>query len=267
MYDESFDEAWRLRYGREPGSPIQDLTPFLRHRSVRKYSDKPVSEELMSSLVACAQSAATSSTLQLWSIVSVQDPENRAELATLCSNYNHIRTAKWFLCFIADHYRLKEAAAKVGEDSEGLPYTEFFTMAVIDAALAAERMVCAAEYLGLGICYIGALRNNAPEVKRILDLPEGAFGVFGLCIGWPEEPLTAEIKPRLSQDVVWHREKYNREIDVSEYDARMHDFYEKEKMKGDFTWSMRSGRRVDEHHMTGREILLDWLRSQGFLSK
>src|ERR1044072_9514825 len=117
MYDESFDEAWRLGYGREPGSPIQDLTPFLRHRSVRKYSDKPVSEEQVSSLVACGHPAATSRTLHLSSIVSEQDPENRAELATLCSNYNHIRTAKWFLCFIADHYRLKEAAAKVGEDS------------------------------------------------------------------------------------------------------------------------------------------------------
>lgn len=267
MYTESFEEAWKLRYGQEPDFSFPDLAPFLRHRSVRKYSDKPVSEELMSALVASAQSAATSSTLQLWTIVSVQDPERRETLAKLCDNYDHIRSASWFLCFIADHYRLKQAAAQVGEGAEGLPYAEFFTMAVIDAALAAERMVCAAESIGLGICYIGALRNNAPAVKEILGLPEGTFGSFGLCIGWPEEPLTAEIKPRLSQDVMWHREQYRLDVDVKEYDERMRAFYEAMKMKGDVTWSMRSGRRVDEHHMTGREILLDWLRGQGFLER
>lgn len=221
----------------------------------------------MSALVACAQSAATSSNLQLWSIVSVQDPATRDKIATLSENYEHIRKAGWFLCFIADHYRLKQVAARVGEGAEGLPYTEFYTMAVIDAALAAERMVCAAESLGLGICYIGALRNNAPAIKEILDLPEGAFGVFGLCIGWPAEPLRAEIKPRLRQDAIWHRERYDRDVNVDEYDQRMREFYGAQKMKGDVTWSMRSGRRVDEHHMTGREILFDWLRSQGFLLK
>jgi nitroreductase len=267
MDEETFGEAWRLRYGLEPGFEIPELAPFLRHRSVRRYSDRPVSEELMSSLVAAAQSAATSSNLQLWSVVSVQNPETRERLATLCDNYDHVRRASWFLCFLADHYRLRKVAEQVGEGAEGLPYTEFFTMAVIDAALAAERMVCAAESIGLGICYIGALRNNAPAVKEILALPEGTFGVFGLCIGWPEEPSTAEIKPRLNQTEIWHREKYNLEVDVAEYDQRMTAFYESQKMKGDVTWSMRSGRRVDEHHMTGRELLLDWLRSQGFLKR
>jgi nitroreductase len=265
MFTESFREAWRLRYGEEPAHEMPDLAPFLGHRSIRKYSDKPVSEQLMSDLIACAQSAATSSTLQLWSVVSVQDPERREELAQRCDNYNHIREAPWFLCFLADHYRLREASAKVGESAEGLPYTEFFTMAVIDAALAAERLVCAAESIGLGICYIGALRNDLHFVKETLGLPEGTFGVFGLCIGWPAEPLTSEIKPRLAQTAIWHREKYNSEVDVSEYDERMRAFSESQKMKGDVTWSMRSGRRVDEHHMTGREILFEWLRSQGFL--
>ncbi|MFI5385591.1 MAG: nitroreductase family protein [Fimbriimonadales bacterium] len=265
MSTETFREAWKLRYGFEPSFEFPDLAPFLRHRSVRRYSDRPVSEELMSALMAAAQSAATSSTLQLWSVVSVQEPERRETMVKLCAGYEHVRQAKWFLCFIADHYRLKQAAAKVGECAEGLPYAEFFTMAVVDAALAAERLVCAAESIGLGICYIGALRDHAAEVKDVLGLPEGTFGVFGLCIGWPEEPLGAGIKPRLSQGAVWHRERYDLDVDVSEYDERMRAFYETQEMKGEVTWSMRSGRRVDDHHMTGREILLGWLKSQGFL--
>gem|GEM_PF-5730844 len=44
----------------------------------------------------------------------------------------------------------------------------------------------------------------------------------------------------------------------------MRPFYERQGMKGDATWSMRSGRRVDGHHMTGREVLQPWLQRQGF---
>lgn len=218
----------------------------------------------MKVLIGTAQGAATSSNLQLWSVISVQDPAIREELALLADNYQHIRDAKWFFAFIVDHYRLRQGAAKVGEKAEGLDYAEFFIMGVIDAALAAERFVCASETLGLGICYIGAMRNNAPEVKRILGLPDETFCCFGLCLGWPAEASEAHIKPRLGQDQIWFREKYDTEIDVEEYNGRMRKFYEEEKMKGDVTWSMRSGRRVDNFHLTGREILKPWLEEQGF---
>lgn len=254
-----------MRYGSSAPSDFPDLAPFLGHRSIRAYSDKPIGEDLVSALVASAQSAATSSSLQLWTVVSVQDPDRRNAIAKLCANYDHVRKAPWFLCFIADHYRLKRAAARVGEDAAGLPYAEFFTMAVVDASLAAERLVCAAESVGLGICHIGALRDRVVEVKDLLGLPVGTFGLFGLCIGWPAEHLTAAIKPRLGQGAIWHRERYDLAVDVAEYDERMRTFYESEKMKGEVTWSMRSSRRVDEHHMTGRETLLGWLQGQGFL--
>ena len=263
---ESFAEAWRQRFGMEPPLEAPQLAPFLRHRSVRKYSDKPIPESLVQSLIGVAQSAATSSNLQLWSVVSVQNPETRDELANLADNYEHIRTCQWFFAFLADHFRLKSAAVDVGEEAEGLDYAEFFIMAVIDAALAAERLVCAAESLGLGICYIGAMRNNAPEVKRILNLPERTFCTFGLCLGWAPEPMEAHIKPRLGQDAIWFREKYNRDTDdaITHYNERMRAFYASQKMKGDVTWSMRSGRRVDNFHLTGREILRQWLEGQGF---
>ena len=136
-------------------------------------------------------------------------------------------------------------------------------MALVDASLAAERMVCAAESIGLGICYIGALRNDPQGVADLLQLPEGTFGVFGLCLGWPAEGCTAAIKPRLSPSDVWFRETYGT-ADTAEYDARMRAFYEEQGMKGDVTWSMRSGRRVDDHHLTGREVLKEWLLARGF---
>lgn len=266
MFDESPSEAWSLRYG-SPAPDLPDLQAFLNHRSVRQFADEPVPEPVVQGLVAAAQSAATSSNLQLWTAVSVQDPGRREKITQLCGNQMQVRTAPLFFAFLADVYRLKAAAAKVGESAAGLDYTEFYTMACIDAALAAERMVCAAEYLGYGICYIGGLRNDPEGVKQLLNLPEGVFGVFGLCIGRPSETNSAQIKPRLAQNAVWFQEQYDHEADTEEYDRRMSAFYESQQMKGDVVWSMRSGRRVDGNHMTGRETQLEFVQRQGFLRR
>lgn len=255
--------AWSERFGNVAPEGVAQLLPFLTHRSVRDYSDREVPESMVEGLIGAAQSAATSSNLQLWSVVSVQEFGTRAAIDKLCGNQRQVRNAPWFFAFMIDHYRLRSAAEQVGEPALGLDYNEFFTMAVIDASLAAERMVCAAEHVGLGICYIGALRNDPDGVKALLGLPDGVVGLFGLCLGWPSENNAAAIKPRLDTRSVWFREAYDTQVDVSEYDGRMSEFYASQNMKGDVTWSMRSGRRVDEHHLTGRERLKSFLFEQG----
>lgn len=264
MFEESFAQSWQFRYGALPPFEAPPLDRFLAHRSVRKYSDREIPESTVSALVAAAQSASTSSSLQLWSVVSIQDPERRERMAVLCDNQNQVRRAPWFLAFLADHHRLRAAAAKVGEATEGLDYAEFYLMACVDAALAAERLVCAAESLGIAVCYIGALRNNPQGVSEELSLPPGVFGVFGLCLGYPHETVTSQIKPRLPQSSVWFRERYPEEVSIGDYDDRMRAFYESQKMSGDATWSMRSGRRADNHNLTGREVLREWLERRGF---
>lgn len=266
-FRESVVEAWRGRYSADPPHELPDLGVALNHRSVRKFKPEPIPEAIKAALVASAQSAATSSNLQLWTVIEVN--ERREKIAHLCADQKQVQTAAWFLAFIADHHRIREAGRAVGEEGLGLDYAEFFVMAIVDAALAAERMVTTAESLGIGSCYIGALRNHPAEVAELLDLPSGTFGVFGLCLGYPEEPMSAAIKPRLPQSAVWHRETYQRDVsgEVAEYDEQMRAFYAEQQMKGDATWSMRSGTRVDEHHLTGREVLLEYLRSQGFIRR
>lgn len=246
---------------------MPNIDRFLSHRSIRDYEDRPVDIEIIRSLIAAAQSAATSSNLQQWSVVSVQDPDRRNRIAKLCGDQQQIRDAAWYFAFIADHHRIKSAAEELGENPSGLDFLEFYTMAVIDAALAAERFVCAAESLGLGTCYIGGLRNDPEGVKQLLNLPEGTFGIFGLCLGWPKEDSTAPIKPRLSQDCVWFEETYVPQPDVEEYNLRIKDFYISQKMKGDVTWSMRSAKRVGETQLHGREVLKGWVEQQGFIRR
>lgn len=264
MFTETFVQAWRERFGEEPPIEVPEVGRLLTHRSVRKYSDRPVPEELISVLIGVAQSAATSSNLQLWSIISIHDMEVRRKLDQICEGQEHVVKAPWLFAFVADHHRLKSV---IQQGCEGLDYTEFYTMAIIDVALAAERMVCAAETLGLGICYIGAFRNNPEAVSELLGLPEGTFCPFGFCLGYPADDAKAEIKPRLRQDRIWFRDRYPASIDVQEYNGRMSVFHESQGMRGDVTWTMRSGRRTDNHHLTGREVLLDWLRQRGFLRR
>jgi nitroreductase len=265
MFQETPAEAWKKRFGQEPPEGMPDLGRLLNHRSVRQYSGEPVPEGVVRGLIGAAQSAATSSNLQLWSVVSVQDRATRERIAEKAENYRHIVECAWFLCFLADLNRIRAAATSAGEAADGLDYVEFEVMAVIDAALAAERLVCAAESIGLGTCYIGALRNDVRAVQEILGLPKGVFGVFGLCVGWPAEDATAEIRPRLRAEQVWFRERYPSGHDFSEYDERMRPFYIEQGMKGEVTWSMRSARRVNgsSKSMTGRDALKPWLEEQG----
>jgi len=260
IFSEPLETLWQRRFGQDPPAGIPEaVVPFLRHRSVRKFLPEPIDPAVHEALIAAATSASTSSNLQLYSVVSVQDPERRARIAELCANQEQVKSCAWFVAWFADHQRLRHAAALVGEECNGLDYTEFMLMATIDVALAAERMACAAEALGLGVCYIGALRNNPPGVAELLKAPAGAVGLFGMCLGWPDPSASPAIKPRMSLDSIWHQEAFPDEASIGDYDARMTEFYQEQGMSSSASWSQKSGRRVDEHHLSGREVLREWL--------
>lgn len=267
MFQEPFADLWRARYGSVPApAEIPALTPLFRHRSVREFAPEPVPDDVVRVIFGAAQSAATSANLQLWTAVSVQEPGRRAEIAKLCGDQKQIRDCAWFFAFVVDHYRLEKAARAAGENPAGLDFAEFFAMGCVDAALAAERMTCAAELAGLGACYIGALRNDVEGVKTLLELPGRCFPLFGLCLGKVASSSKAEPKPRLSQPAIWFRERYDASPNLAEYDRRMATFYASQGQKPDFTWSQRSGKRVDgtAKTMTGREGLRPWMEKEGF---
>lgn len=263
MFEEPHEDSWRRRFGEGPPGEAAPLARFLAHRSVRKFDGKEVPEGLVRALLGTAQSAATSSNLQLWSVVSVQDPGRRERLAELCAGQEQVRRAPWFFAFLADHARLQAATEGSPSEPDALGSAEMFTVSVVDAALAAERMVCAAESLGLATCYIGALRDDPRGVAELLALPPGVVGLFGLCLGWPHPEAGSEIKPRLHPSAVWMRERYTPSR-VDEYDGRMRGFYASQRMDPSVPWSLRSGRRCQARGVGPR---LEWgqiLRERGF---
>ncbi len=244
------------------------LTTLLSHRSVRAYLPQPLPTGTLELLVAAAQSAATSSNLQTWSVVAVEDAERKARLAQLAGGQAQIRQCPLFLVWLADLARLGHIGDQRGLAHQGLSYLEMFVTAVVDATLAAQNAVVAAESLGLGTVYIGAMRNRPEAVARELSLPPNGFAVFGLCVGYPDPAHPAAVKPRLPQPAVLHRETYSLEAQdqaIAAYNQAMADFYAEQQMDLAGDWSQHSLKRVaGPESLSGRARLREALKNLGF---
>jgi nitroreductase len=243
------------------------LETIINHRSVRGFLPDALPAGTLELLVAAAQSASTSSNLQLWSVVAIEDPTHKARLATLAGDQQFIRDAPLLLVWLADLARIDAIAAARQQTAEGTQYIEEFIVGVVDAALAAQSALIAAESLGLGGVYIGAMRNLPEQVAEALNLPPHAFAAFGMSIGWPDPAKTTDIKPRLSQRVVLHRETYRAAAaldEVEEYNAVMRDFQKEQGMKA-VDWTQQCIDRVkNAAALRGRDRMREALRNLGF---
>lgn len=202
-----------------PESLVNDVIRLLAsHRSIRTYRPDPLPNGALEVLVTAAQSASTSSNLQMYSIIAVQDAEKRRLLAEW-SNNPFAAQAPLILVFCPDLHRLEAVCRRQGYDfaDRGM---EMFLQAVVDAALAAQNTAVAAESMGLGICYLGGIRNQTAKVAELLRLPPRTFALVGMTVGYPTEP--SAVRHRLPLDVVLHREAYddtNLEDGLRRYDA------------------------------------------------
>ncbi|OBG84767.1 NADPH-dependent oxidoreductase [Mycobacterium sp. E802] len=241
----------------------------LAHRSVRKFADQPVTDEHLSALVAAAQSAATSSNLQPWSVIAVRDPQRKSRLAAMANNQQFINEAPLFLVWVADLGRARRLAQRSGAGLDGADYLESTIIGFVDTALAAQNAVIAAESLGLGTVFVGAIRNHPEEVATELELPPHAVATFGLAVGYPDPTENAGIKPRLPQAAVLHRERYDAhtaDSHVPGYDERIAVYNNRYGLSG--TWSERVlSRLAGPHSLSGRHKLREQLERLGLPSR
>lgn len=242
-------------------APNATIETMLKHQSIRKFQNTPLTEQEIDAIISSAQMASTSSNLQAYSIIGVTNPEMKKELAVLAGKQAYVAHCPLFLVFCADLYRMQQAIAKHGMKMEHA--TEMFLIASIDAALAAQNAAVAAESMGLGICYIGGIRNNPREVSDLLQLPKLVYPVFGMCIGHPAQD--PGLKPRLGQEGLFHRDVYSTEQvqqGIEDYDQVLHD-YMLERTKGltDTTWSARL---AEKYYEPSRSHMKSFLEEQGF---
>jgi FMN reductase (NADPH) len=250
-----------------------------RHWSVRAYKPDPVPTELVEAVVAAGQRASTSSNLQTYSVVAVTDPATIERLAHLCGDQKQIHQAPVFLTWCADLSRLDRICRARGYEQKA-GHVESFLVAAVDAAIAMQNAALAAESLGLGICYIGAIRNHPADVIELLGLPRLVFPISGMTLGWPAvEPF---LRPRLPLEAVLHWERYDTSDEpeaLAAYDQAMVEtgIYDGRHVRGrqvpvpgqpgeveDYGWQEHSARRVSQ---AVRTHLREVLEKQGFALK
>ena len=267
-------EALQKRYGAEAipavGPWNDTIALLLNHRSVRGYKPDPVPAGTLETLVAAAQSAATSSNMQWTSVVAITDPAKKKVLAEIAGNQKHIEQCPLYLCWVTDMSRNSAIGQAERTELKVMPWLETFLVASVDVALAAQNAVVAAESIGLGTVYIGAMRNDPERVAKLLGLPPQCFVLFGLCVGYATEQAAGEVKPRMPQPMMLHHERY----DASKagtlrqaHDKAMTEFSARNEMQAG-TWTQRVLNRLGPiSSMNGRERLAAALAALGFTIK
>ena len=240
----------------------QTIENLINHKSIRKFLDVTISMQFLKLMVTAGQSAASSSFFQAVTIIRVTDQEKRQKLASIAGNQEQVRSAAEFFIFCADINRSMRCCEASGHTpSKG--FTEQFIISTVDAALYAQNIVVAAESLGLGICYIGAIRNDPKEASNLLHLPQNVYPVFGLCIGYPAE--NPEVKPRLPLSVILKENKYDNhgeELEIEAYDRVIREYYKnRTNSQKSETWNEQIAKLLRKE---ARPHMREFLATQGF---
>lgn len=246
---------------------------MFRHGSVRNYKPDPIDIEMIETIVHAGQRAATSSNLQMYSVIGTLELSKRQTLQTLCGGQPHISQAPVFLTWCADLSRLDRICKSKGYSHQS-GFIENFLLAVVDASIAAQNAGLAAEALGLGFCYIGAIRNNPREVIKLLRIPRLVFPLVGMTLGWPvSQPA---VRPRLPLSAILHWDGYDTTEEIQmlqDYDQKMIDtaiyrgrqVLDKDPLPDEqYGWTEHSARRVSQ---VMRPHLRKVLEEQGFEMK
>ena len=232
------------------------------HRSIRKFKDKAIPEEILEIILTSAQCAATSNFVQAYTIIRVDNQQNRQAIAKISGSQQWIIDAPVFLVFLADLNRLEAACRKHGKEmADG--YMEQLIVATVDTALIGQNTLLAAESMGLGGLFIGAIRNNPKKMCDMLNIPEHVYPVFGMCLGYPDDqPPT---KPRLPLEAIFKKDVYHTEGDeavLNAYDETTHAYYlSRDSNLKDETWSSQMAgfmSKIIRPHMK------DFIESKGF---
>ena len=245
---------------------MNDTLALLKsHRSIRAFKETAIDPSVLVELIQAGQAAATSSFIQACTVIHVTDSALREELMACAGGQPYVKSAPTFLVFCADMKRHQLACQMHDADMQS-GFTEQFITATVDCGLFAQNVAVAAESMGLGLVYIGGLRNQIQRASEALNLPELVYPVFGMCLGYPDQD--PEVKPRLPLEVIFKENQYDDTQDtqkLADYDQQIEAYYQSRtgnnKVSG---WTDQiSGMLVKE----ARPHMLGYLQDRGFIKR
>ena len=259
----------QLELPEETVAPAEALQSMASRRSHRRFKPEPLSLELLQMLCAVALSAPSKSDMQARDIVIVRDKTKHQRLAEMVGQ-EWIPSAPELLVFCANNKRQRQIHEWREKPFENDHLDAFFNPAV-DAGIAMQAFVTAAESIGLGCCPISGIRNDCPLVNEVLELPDYVFPVVGLGVGWPSGaghmsvrlPLAATVHVDTFKDdaIKDHVDAYDDRRYAIHHPATQRQaerFGEVEK----YTWSEDKAR---QYASPERADFGDYIKSKGFL--
>lgn len=245
------------------------MKSIINRKTIRKYSDKPVSDELLDRMLAEAMRTQTMGNLQLYSVVVTRSDEMKRKLAPAHFNQPMVTEAPVVLTVCADFNRTTKWA-ECRKAHPGYDNILSFLNAATDALLYTQTFCNLADEEGLGYCYLGTTVYNPQMIIDTLQLPRLVMPVATITLGWPDEnpPLT----DRLPLRSIVHSETYTDYTPqtIDEYYAPKENLPEnqeflkinnKETLAQIFT-DIRYTREANEAMSA---TMLEALRKQGFM--
>jgi len=176
-----------------------------RRRSIRRYQERPVPQEMIDEVLEAARLAPSASNLQTWKFKVVTDRDTRGALRQAAFNQKFIEQAPVVIVACTDFEAYGERAKRTREllrsgtvrpnlsmllryvrpQKEGDMEERDLINAVINVAIAVENMALAAASLGLGTCWVRAFQPE--RVAEILSLPPECPPLILLPLGYPDE--------------------------------------------------------------------------------
>ena len=245
------------------------MKTLLTRRTIRKYTDQDVSEELLNRLMTEAARTQTMGNLQLYSVIVTRSKEMKEKLSPAHFNQPMVKEAPVVLTICADFNRTS-TWARCRKAEPGYDNFLSFLNAATDALLYTQTLCNLMDEEGLGYCYLGTTIYQPQQIIEALHLPQLVFPVATLTVGWPaEEPPLSD---RLPLESFVHEERYNDYLamDIDTYYHEKEHLIEnqhfvrinhKETLAQVFT-DIRYTRKDNEALST---VLIDALRHQGFL--
>ena len=185
---------------------MNELEAILNRRTIRRFKEDPIEKETVKKIIEAGRRAPTACSLQAYTIIWVKNKEKKEEVWRACGGQTFILEVPVLFTICADIRKITRMMKIVEYESsleKGLGYrTKLYS--IIDAALVAENMTIAAEALGLGSAYVGAIAN--PKIIEALKLPKGVLPICILCIGYPKED--PPLRPRIPIDCTLFIDEY-----------------------------------------------------------
>lgn len=236
--------------------PVLDTA--LSHRSIRKFTEQPITEEQFAAILEAGRASSTSNFFQCTHIIRVRDPQVRNQLRALGRVLSSIDTCAELLVFCMDF-----AKHKTVEPEAQLDWTEVTLIGAVDAGIFAQSVLLAAESLGLGGVFLGYLRNDIERTADILQLPKHVVPLFGMALGYPnQDPM---LRPRLPLAAMVSDNSYQpiAQETLDQYAAETRAYY-KERSNMDTDWCEQMSKSLAAEI---RPEVLPFLQKQGFAQK